>query len=176
MIDRNKEIGELYRLFFEPLCASIRKAFGSGPPDPDEIAQSAFTKYLAMENTDHVQNPKAFLFTIARNLVMDSKRRMKRGEAYVAEQLAIDPDLQLEKITPERVLFEKQRFELLLSAIKTLPHKQQVVLTMNRLHGKTYEQINKETGWSLGDISRNLNAAKAALLDILENSDQQLAN
>lgn len=160
----------LYRSFFGPLSGSIRKAFGAGPPDPDDVAQAAFAKYAAIEDVERIRDPKAFLFMTARNIILDHKRKTKRNDAYVADQLSYDPEFHLETITPERVLEEKERFEILIAAMKELPRKQQIVLTMNRLHGKTYEQIVKETGWSLGDISRSLNAGKAALRDALEKS------
>ena len=111
----------------------------------------------------------------ARNIVMDHKRKAKRNDAYVADQLSFDPHFQLEEITPERVLEEKERFEILVAAMKALPRKQQVVLTMSRLQGKTYEQIIRETGWSLGDISRNLNTGKTALREALQRGRKKRA-
>ena len=69
----------------------------------------------------------------------------------------------LDEISPERVLMEKQRFEILNAAIKRLPDKQQRMLAMNRYHGMTYAQIAARTGWSLADISRQLTRALAML-------------
>ena len=161
-------LDDLYRRFFQPLTGAIRKAFGAGPPEPEDVAQAAFVRYAAMDDASRVRDPQAFLFMTARNIVMDHKRKAKRNDAYVADQLAYDPDFQLEEITPERVLEEKERFEILVAAMQELPRKQQTVLAMSRLQGKTYEQIIKETGWSLGDISRNLNAGKTALREALQ--------
>jgi len=38
---------------------------------------------------------------------------------------------------------------------------------MNRIQGKSYDQIVAETGWSLGDISRNMKTAKTMLREAL---------
>ena len=46
------------------------------------------------------------------------------------------------------------------------------MLTMNRVQGKTYQEISKETGWSLGHISAQINEAKQALLEALEAADR----
>lgn len=132
-------------------------------------------KFVGLEDRTKVQNPRAFIYATARNLILDHKRRAKRNDAYVADQLAFDPDYQLEEITPERVYEERERFSIMVETMKTLPRKQQVILTMNRLQGKSYAEIVKETGWSLGDISRNLNAGKAALMDALERAETAAA-
>lgn len=164
-------LDEIYRAYFQPLSAAIARTFGQGPPDPEEIVQAAFLKFMRMEDRSRVENARAFLFASARNIMLDHKRRSRRAEAYVAEQLAFDPAFQLEEISPERVLESKDRLEVLTEAMKALPYKQQVVLTLSRLHGKTYAEIIEVTGWSLGDISRNLNAGKAALMDALARSE-----
>lgn len=173
-INGDADLDALYRTHFQPLSAAIAKAFGQGPPEPEEVVQAAFLKFVGLDDRTRVQHPRAFIYATARNLIMDHKRRAKRNDAYVADQLAFDPDFQLEEMTPERVYEEKERLQVIVEAMKRLPHKQQVVLTMNRLQGKTYAEIIKVTGWSLGDISRNLNAGKAALMEALEKADAPL--
>lgn len=165
--DPMARLDELYRVNFKPLERAIHGAFGAGPPEPEEVVQAAFAKYAKMKNHDRIADPKAFLFMIARNIILDHKRKARRNDAYVAEQLAYDPEYELEEITPERVLIHKERFNILVATIKTLPQKQQVILIMNRIQGKSYDQIVAETGWSLGDISRNMKTAKTMLREAL---------
>ena len=161
-----------YRALFSPLCASIAKAFGQGPPEPEEVVQAAFTKFLTVKDRHAIREPRAWLFMVARNIILDHKRHKKHVDAYVAEQLAYDPDYEIEEITPLRVVENRERFDVLIATMKRLPHKQQVMLTMNRVHGKTYQEISKETGWSLGHISAQINEAKQALLEALEAADR----
>jgi len=162
----------LYRDHFASLVANIRRSFGSGPPEPEDVVQSAFAKYAALDNPDTVKDPRAFLFIVARNLVLDHKRSRKIADAYIAEQIAFDRELILEEITPERVVVAKERFDTLIEAMRALPLKQQVILTMSRLEGKSYREIGKETGWSAGDISRNMNAGIAALVIALKRAER----
>ena len=161
-------LDDIYRAYFRPLSAAIAKAFGQGPPEPEEVVQTALLKFIGLKDRGKVKNARAFLYTTARNIVIDDKRRIRRNDSYVAAQLAYDSEFELEEITPERVLREKERFAVVAAAMKKLPRKQQVVLTMNRLQGKSYSEIIRETGWSLGDVSRNLNAGKQTLMDALE--------
>jgi len=78
-------------------------------PDPDDVARAAFVKYAALKDTSHVHNPKAYLFTMARNIVMDHKRKDKSNDSYVAEQLAIDSGFQFEVCPSSEHLAQTER-------------------------------------------------------------------
>ncbi|WP_165793476.1 RNA polymerase sigma factor [Hyphococcus luteus] len=167
-VTADNRLDDLYRAHFAALVANIRKSFGSGPPEPEDVVQSAFAKYAALENPQDIKDPRSFIFIAARNLVLDAKRSGKVADAYIAEQIALDAELRLEEITPERVVVAKERFETLIATMQELPHKQQVILAMSRVEGKSYREISEETGWSAGDISRNMNAGIAALVVALK--------
>jgi len=158
----------LYRDHFTELCANIRKSFGAGPPEPEDAVQSAFAKFASLENPEKIRDARAYLYIAARNVVLDHKRTAKVANAYIAEQIALDHELKLEGITLERVVVSRQRFNTLVAAMRTLPRKQQVILAMSRLEGKSYSEIRKETGWSAGDISRNMTAGISALVIALK--------
>lgn len=168
----DERLDALYRSHFAELCANIRKSFGSGPPEPEDAVQTAFAKFAKLENPAAVRDPRAFLYIAARNVILDHKRSAKVADAYIAEQIALDHELKLEGITPERVVVAKQRFETLIEAMRTLPKKQQVILAMSRLEGKSYREIREETGWSAGDISRNMNAGISALVIALKRAQR----
>lgn len=169
---QKKLLDHLYRLHFKDLCANIRKSFGPGPPEPEEVVQTAYAKYAELAEPGTVSNPRAFLYIAARNIVLDHKRRLKVFDSYAAEQIAFEKELGVEEITPERVVIARERFDVLVEVIKKLPKKQQVVLTMSRLEGKPYREIAKETGWSPADISRQMQAGMTALVRALKAHDR----
>lgn len=158
----------IYRRYFVEVCRRVSQAYGQGPPDPQDAVQGAFVKLAGLDDPAKVKDPRAWLFITARNIIFDQKKRTKRDDAYILEQLTYDGAYKFEEITPERVLIERERFSLLASAMQRLPHRQKVVLTMSRLQGKTYEEIRLETGWSMGDISLQVTNGMAALYDVLE--------
>jgi RNA polymerase sigma factor (sigma-70 family) len=153
----------LYRAHWQELCRYVSHTFGNGPPEPEDVVQIAFTRYAALDVPQRVQNPRAFLFTTVRNIVLDHRRSQDRVERYVKDALIRAGEVLEDEISPERVLMARQRFDILNSAIKRLPDKQQRVLAMSRYHGMTYEAIAERTGWSLADISRQVTRAVAAL-------------
>ncbi|PHR61101.1 MAG: hypothetical protein COA43_05545 [Robiginitomaculum sp.] len=158
----------LYRDHYLGLCKAINHTFGSGPPEPEDLVQAAFEKFARLKNPLEIKDPRSFIFISARNLALDFKRRSKTNDAYIAEQIALDTEFKLEGITPERVLLAKDQFSLIADAIKTLPKKQQVILSMSKLEGKSFKQIREETGWSAGDISRNLQMGMDVLVSAMQ--------
>ena len=165
---RAPELETLFRNHFTDLCKSINRVFGAGPPEPEDLVQDAFERYARLEDRSAIRNPRSFLFITAKNIGLDFKRRAKTNNAYLAEQIALDAELKLEELTPERVVLAKDYVEAVTGAIAMLPRKQQLILVKSRLEGKSFKQIGEETGWSAGDISRNLHAAMDALVACAE--------
>ena len=146
----------------------MRAAFGSGPPEPEDAVQTAFMKFARLKDRTAVANPRNFIFISAQNVILDHRRASRTANAYIAEQLALDTELALEQITPERVAEAKERFSILIAAMRQLPQKQQALLTMSRLEGKTYREIAAETGYSLADVGRSINQAITTLVIALK--------
>jgi len=162
------KLDDLYRTYAEELANTLKKRFGAGPPEPEDVVQATFTKYASLEDPASVRNPKAYLFRTARNIILNHKRQNQTADAFVEETQHNADAIKLEQITPERVLLEKERVEIMAAVMKTLPRKQQVVLTMNRLQGKTYAEIKAVTGWSMGDIHRQMTTGIEVLSEALK--------
>jgi RNA polymerase sigma factor (sigma-70 family) len=170
--DKPRDLKSLYRAHWQELQRYVTHSFGRGPPEPEDVAQIAFARYAALDKPDLVQNPRAFLFTTARNIVLDHRRSQDRADRYIQDALVRVGEKALDEISPERVLMERERFDVLSAVIQRLPAKQQRVIAMNRYHGMTYEEIAARTGWSLADISRQVTRALSALDAALKAMDQ----
>lgn len=165
-------LDELYRSSFSRIVDNVRRAFGPGPPEPEDVVQAAFVKFAAHKNQASIKDPNSFIFIAARNIIFDHKRRNKVFDRYLSEQMAFDSEFRLEEITPERVLESKERFSEMVTAIKRLPEKQQVILAMSRIEGKTYAEISSLTGWSQADICRQLKAGMKRLAKDMRRGEQ----
>jgi RNA polymerase sigma factor (sigma-70 family) len=164
---RQNFIEGLYRNSFADLSRTLRRVYGLGPPEPEDLAQQAFEKLSGLESLDHVENPRAFLFTVAINLGLKSIRRIQRARAYVADQLKL-PGAGLEEIDPSRLYQGREKIRALEAEMARLSEKQREIVIRSRLYGHTYAEIARTTGWSEADISRQLNAALKVLMDAIE--------
>ena len=158
---------ELYRNHFGELVGRLRKLYGAGPPDPEDMAQAAFEKIAKLEDVSHIHSPRAFLFRTAINLTINARSREKRARAHAEQEIIHFPEAGLEENSPEIVFMEKQAIAALGDALKALPPKQREIILRSRFHGETYAEIRAATGWSEADISRQLARALETLQQAL---------
>lgn len=165
----SQSIDTLFRDHWLDVCRLLHKNYGSGPPEPEDVAQEAFSQFAQMKNVTEIQNPKAYIIKIAVNITLKSMSKLRKIRELITQQLHLDED-QLNEICPEIILQDEQRIAAMQNGIKKLSTKQRDILMCVRIKGQTYAQISMQTGWSLADICRQLNEAMA----ILESIDEQV--
>jgi RNA polymerase sigma factor (sigma-70 family) len=161
-------IDALFSAHWLDVCRLLHKCYGSGPPEPEDVAQEAFTRFSQMNNIAEVRDPKAYIIKIAVNITLKSISRLCKTREFIAEQLHLNED-QLNEICPETILQGEQRISAIQKGTEKLSDKQRDILMRARIKGQTYAQISADTGWSLADICRQLNAT----MTILESVDEQ---
>lgn len=161
-------IDALFRAHWRDVCRLLHKCYGSGPPEPEDAAQEAFSRVAQMKNVAELQDPKAYIIKIAVNITLKSIGRLCKTREFIAEQLLVNPD-QFDEICPETILQNEQRIAAVQKGTEQLSDKQRDILMRARIKGQTYAQISADTGWSLADICRQLNTAMA----VLENVDAE---
>ncbi len=152
----------LYKRLWPELCAYISKTFGGGPPDPEDVVQTAFTRFSSLKGADKFEQPRALLYTIARNIVLDHKRHQQTTDRFI-DNLLEEHGHRLDEITPERIVAARGQLKEQTLRINALPAKQRQILMLSRYYGYTYTEIAEKTGWSIADISRQLKTALASL-------------
>ncbi|MBU59572.1 MAG: hypothetical protein CL543_11880 [Alcanivorax sp.] len=118
---------------------------------PEQAADLCHEVYLRLrrleEQRETPRNPRALVFRIARNLLIDHLRQQRRRPTTVA---LTDPDLALESDTPtpESAARSAQEVDGLNSALAALPEHQRQALLWNRLDGVSQREIGQRLGVS----------------------------
>lgn len=152
----------LYREHWTNLVGWLRRRYGAGPPSPEDIAQTAFTKLAGQIHIQRVEHIKSYLYATAVNAALDEIKWVKRTGAFIDHELGRLGQA-VEEITPERVYQGKERLNRVARAMEGLSEKQREIVRRSRFLGQTYAQIGAETGWSSPDISRQLGDAMIAI-------------
>ncbi|WP_222990369.1 RNA polymerase sigma factor [Sphingomonas colocasiae] len=154
-----------YRAHWRELCSYVLRNFGSGPPDPEDVAQQAFMRLSGVGHM--VDNVGSFLRRIARNLVIDHHRRGLRT-SLVHRSVAILEDAGLEH-SPEDLLSSKEQIEVMNEVIAALPVKERVAFLMHRVDGAPFTEIARDLGVSHSGarllVSRALERCATAMGD-----------
>ena len=170
--DRTVTVEELYRRHWREICSRLRKVFGAGPPEPEDLAQEAFARFTRIEDYSTIQHPKAFIFRTALNLGYNSVRRISTARRHIEQSLQGVGAPLVEELSAEDVYSARERLRVLIDATDALSEKERVILSRSRIHGETYSQISAATGWSEADISRKLNSALAIIQSKLRAAEE----
>ncbi len=147
----------------------MRAQFGPGPPEPEDVAQSAFMRFAAADPA-HIENPRAFLYATARHLVIDHHRKAQRVGAHeqAAQSAAED---RVYELSPENVLLQAERFRILAQALERMPLKRRRLVLLNRFEGLSYAEIGEQFGMSAENVRKHIERTLAECLRALRGVD-----
>ncbi len=156
LVRRDAGMDVLYARHWGELCHYIKKHFGQGPPDPEDVAQDAFMRFAAIENREAIDNPRAYLFRTAHNALVDEHRRLALHRGNPAD---IDAGTASDDLTPERVLVGQERLEILTRSLRAMPAARRRSFLLNRLQGLSCAAIARMTGYSESAVKKHIDVA-----------------
>ena len=171
-VDHGHLITELYQRYASELCRYVVSKFGAGPPEPEDVVQAAFTRLASLEEPRSVENPKAYLYTTVRNIVVDHHRHANRHQSYVSTLKQENNQESMYETAPENVLQQRERFEVFAKALKRLPAKRRRMILLNRYEGLTCEAIGQRFGMSGPAVQKQIERGLAECLRYLEAAEQ----
>ena len=152
---------EQFRWFIEEvqphepeLRAFLRRRFPT-LQDIDDLVQESYARLMRARNTGAIAEPRAYLFTTARNIAFDLFRRHR---PISIEDLAENQALSVveERADAAESASHAQEIELLVAAISALPQRCREVVTLRKLHGLSYRDIATRLGISENTVNAQL--------------------
>lgn len=142
----------------------LRKKLGN-TADAADLAHDTFTRILAARTTAAIEQPRAYLASIAKNVLINRYRRQELERAYL-DTLALVPEP--EAPSPEQQLLILETLHEIDAMLDTLPGKAKRAFLMSQLDGMRYEEIACELGVSLTSIKRYMKQAFLLCLAAME--------
>lgn len=120
--------------------------------DAEDILQDVFYQLVTSYSvTEPIEKLTAWLFTVARNKIIDWYRK-RRPEALPADEADPSAPLNLEEIlfdprqNPDQVYARSLVWTELSEALDELPEEQREVFVMHELEGRSFKEIAELTG------------------------------
>ena len=153
----------LYKTYAPKLAATLRKMYGDGPPDPDDVAQTAFFKVIERGDIQSINNLKAFLWSTARNILRKEIRSHSVRDRYVVdiEQIFFAPTGDVQ--SPDRVIEAIQLLSAINIALRAMPKRRRHAFILNRIDGLTVAAVARELGISRTAAANHIARAMADL-------------
>jgi len=140
----------------------LRKKLGCSHRAAD-LAHDTFLRVLTARLPAELHEPRAYLTTVARNLVADHWRRQELERAYL-EALALLPEPQAP--SPESRLLMLETLLRIDAALQSLPVLTRRVFLRSQLDGMTYDEIALEQQLSLSTVKRHMSRGFVACLSV----------
>jgi RNA polymerase sigma factor (sigma-70 family) len=136
----------------------------------DDLVSEALTSVYSADNWSEIGNCRAYLFTIARNLVYDAVRRRR----VVAFETIADLDmLNLADTRPsaEAIVSARDELRALIAALDLIPPRARQVFILRRIEGLTLKEIGERLGLSVKTVENHMSKAIAVFTANIHQSD-----
>lgn len=119
--------------------------------DADDIAQDTFLRVMGGDALSTIRDPRSFLCTIAKRVMVDLFRRNALEKAYL-DMLALMP----EALTPSLEERESQleTLQLIDTMLDGISHKAREAFLLSQLEGLTYKDIALKLGVSVSSVKK----------------------
>lgn len=160
-----QDMHALYRGHHGWLYGWLRHKLGCSQQAAD-VAQDTFIRILAARNVARIAEPRAYLATVAKGILVNWYQRQALERAYL-EAIALLPEAQIPSVEERYLILETlHRVDAMLDALPTPVRR---AFLLSQLDGMKYEDIAARLGVSLITVKRYM---KQAFLHCLMVADE----
>jgi RNA polymerase sigma factor (sigma-70 family) len=148
------EIGKIYQTEKNRLLTFIRNRVANRD-DAEDILHDVFYHTLqGISVTDQIDNVLGWLYTAARNRIIDwyRKKRLRTYPLEEIEKYSIENLIADSGLHPEQSYYRNLIAEALIESVEALPEEQRMVFVLQELEGMTFKEIAEMTGESTNTL------------------------
>lgn len=121
-----------------------------------DILQDAYLRLAGYQGEESIANPRAFVFRIVSNLVIDYQRRSVNRLPHETDEATLHAIANDCELSPEQCTEAQQRLELIDAALQELPEKCRRAFYLNRVEGYTHKEIAEQLQLSESMVAKHL--------------------
>jgi RNA polymerase sigma factor (sigma-70 family) len=143
--------------------------------DIADLRQDIYVRIFETARQEIPARPRHFVFTVARNLLIDRVRR----ERIIPFDAVADADalgFAMDMPAPDRVVIARDELRRLRAALDRLPPRPREAVVLRRIDGLTGRQIAAHMGISEAAVSKLIDNGIRALADILYSDPEDRRN
>lgn len=158
------DIGALYSNHHNWLQGWLRGKLGNAF-DAADLAQDTFARILAGRTVSDINEPRAYLTTVAKGILINWYQRQALEKSFL-DALANLPEPQAPSPEQQHIILETLcQVDLVLDA---LPKKVKRAFLLSQIEGLKYEEIARQLGCSLISVKRYMKQAFLACLTLMD--------
>ena len=145
---------QLYDLHFDSLCRFLTY-YSNDRMMIEEVVQDVFVRLWEGRETLQIESIKTYLFTSARNKMLNCIRDRKRSNIFMEQWVQHE----MEKRQGEECFDLDEFSSRAQAAIKTLPDKCRQIFNLSKTNNLTYKQIAKKLDISVKTVETQMGIA-----------------
>lgn len=157
----------LYNSYKHRLSANFIKLLRDDELAKDALQDLFVRVWNGRASIDPEQSFRAFLFRIAKNLVIDYYRKAARDKS-MQEKMLRENEISYQHV--EEQLVSRENIGLVRSIIDKLPEQQHRAYMLHKIEGKSYNEISELMGISPSTINKHIYMAHRFVKDRLAHS------
>lgn len=142
-----RRISEKYR---QPLTAYFQRRVHSRN-EAEDLTQEVFLRLVRRLDVEDIENPEAFIFRTAVNLLRDRSRRGKTQQSHLVD---LTYQAGVEELSPERVFDSRQSLTRVLGVLEELDERSRDAFILHRLEGMKHAEIADLYGVSVSSVEK----------------------
>ena len=133
------------------------------PADVDDIVQETYAILAGLAEVDHIQNPRAYMFEVAKSVILQTvrRRRVVTFEALIETDGLEIPDL---TPSPETIAADRQELGRLAALIAGLPVRCREAFTLRKVQGLSQREVALRMGVSENTVEKHIGKSIALLM------------
>lgn len=160
---------------YEKLVFSFLLSRMNSIRDIEDVVQDAFVKaYKHLASFDCERKFSAWLLTIARNIMIDSRRKLSRDlpSTDLVIDILLTDSAKEESEQPADILIRRERFRKILMLIRELPEEFKTPFLLRVVNEMSYQDIADSIGIPLQTVKNRIFKARTLLREKREKKDE----
>ena len=144
----------------EPLYLEMRGGIASmvsryvPPDDVEDIVQETYLRLYRVAMVDEIQNPRAYIYRIARNLALDSLKKADNAQTVPFIEDFPEPGTRSDDVVKQ--VESEEEFGHFCESVRRLPTQARRVFVMKKVYGLTQRQISADLGISQSTVEKHV--------------------
>jgi RNA polymerase sigma-70 factor (ECF subfamily) len=156
----------------EAVLIQFLRRGGRSKSDVEDMLQDLYENVCAAARETIPNATRPFVFTIARNLLIDRVRHEQVIPFNSVENLE-ELSLAIDEPAPDRVVIARQELRRLQAVLDKLPERQRSAIVMRKIHGLSVQEIAQRQGTAESTVRMHLVEGIRALARILYRQSPQ---
>lgn len=129
--------------------------FFSNQEDIEDVVQEAFLRAYVAEQKKKIEQPKAFLFSTARNIALTKLTKKSKQITDYLEEFSRRDDVE-QQPSADEIAEAQQQLAIYCAAVETLDGKCREAFLLRKVHGLAHKEIALQMSLSLSSVEKYL--------------------